>query len=197
MNFLEYSPLALRTAKPFEKKKQRLHALLGLLTELGELADAVKRHVVYGKPLDKVNIVEEVADCMWYCNLYMVECQVSTGVVDRAWAAVSKEPGETAKAYAVDPFALVEDVLFINSLISALNLNPVKRHASDEELIYAATFMLCEFLDFAGYTLSQCLESNINKLAARYGDKYSDYMALNRNTDAERVILEGANVQPK
>ena len=43
-----------------------LHAQLGLHTEGGELADALKRHLFYGKPLDPVNIAEEIGDVFWY-----------------------------------------------------------------------------------------------------------------------------------
>ena len=34
------------------------------------------------------------------------------------------------------------------------------------------------------------LKNNIDKLAKRYGDKFSEYNALNRDLDAERKILE-------
>lgn len=43
-----------------------LHALLGLCDELGELAKAVKAHLIYGKPLDEINLVEECGDHDWY-----------------------------------------------------------------------------------------------------------------------------------
>jgi len=43
-----------------------LHAALGLCTESGELVDALKKHIFYGKELDKVNLVEELGDIFWY-----------------------------------------------------------------------------------------------------------------------------------
>jgi len=43
-----------------------LHAALGLQTEGGELADQVKKHLFYGRELDKVNIKEEAGDILWY-----------------------------------------------------------------------------------------------------------------------------------
>jgi hypothetical protein len=43
--------------------------------------------------------------------------------------------------------------------------------------------------------LGQAYDVNIAKLAKRYGDKYSDYAAVNRDIDAERAVLEaGAKV---
>lgn len=38
--------------------------------------------------------------------------------------------------------------------------------------------------------LEDILEININKLKARYGDKFNSESALNRNLDIEREILE-------
>ena len=46
-----------------------LHATLGMVTEVGEIADQVKKHVFYGKPLDKVNIIEELGDTSWYMSM--------------------------------------------------------------------------------------------------------------------------------
>ncbi len=46
-----------------------LHAFLGLATELGEAADQLKKHLIYGKPLDEVNLIEEHGDVSWYANL--------------------------------------------------------------------------------------------------------------------------------
>lgn len=43
-----------------------IHASDGVCTEAGELKDAVKRHLFYGKPLDTTNIKEEVGDVLWY-----------------------------------------------------------------------------------------------------------------------------------
>lgn len=43
-----------------------LHAFIGIGTESGELQDALKKHIWYGKPLDVVNVEEELGDVMWY-----------------------------------------------------------------------------------------------------------------------------------
>lgn len=91
------------------------HAAMGLVTEAGEFTDALKKHVWYGKPLDKTNLKEEIGDILWYL------------------------------AIACD--ALSTDF--------------------DTEM-----------------------ERNINKLRARYPDKFCDVKAVNRDLDAERVILD-------
>lgn len=43
-----------------------LHATVGVSTESGELLDALKKHIYYGKDLDKTNLFEEVGDLFWY-----------------------------------------------------------------------------------------------------------------------------------
>ena len=48
-----------------------LHAGIGMATESGEFLDMLKKHLYYGKPLDKVNLAEEVGDLMWYCAVAM------------------------------------------------------------------------------------------------------------------------------
>lgn len=49
-----------------------LHAAMGVATEAGELVDAFKKYVFYGKEWDEKNLKEEAGDLMWYiqtlCN---------------------------------------------------------------------------------------------------------------------------------
>lgn len=45
------------------------HAGKGLCTEAGEFQDMLKKHIFYGKPLDFVNLMEEVGDILWYVAL--------------------------------------------------------------------------------------------------------------------------------
>lgn len=46
-----------------------LHGAIGLCTETGELQDAIKKFVFYGKDLDIVNIGEEIGDICWYISI--------------------------------------------------------------------------------------------------------------------------------
>lgn len=70
MNLKEYSELSLRTAAVLGNDfADELHMVLGIVTEAGELADAYKKTLAYGKKLDYVNAQEEIGDLMWYiCN---------------------------------------------------------------------------------------------------------------------------------
>ena len=92
-----------------------MHGAIGLTTEAGEFIDALKKHVFYGKELDRVNLAEEMGDLFWY-------------------------------------LAIIADELKI---------------------------------DF-----ESVMKTNIEKLKARYGEKFCEDKAENRNLQTERSILE-------
>lgn len=54
-----------------------LHAAIGLATESGEIQDQLKKAIFYGKPLDKVNLAEELGDVFWYMAIMSDALQVS------------------------------------------------------------------------------------------------------------------------
>lgn len=78
----DYQTKALRTEPLYEAPQSRLsnkrmtrllHAAMGLQTEAGELTDALKRHIFYGKDLDETNLKEESGDLMWYLAILAEE----------------------------------------------------------------------------------------------------------------------------
>ncbi len=53
--------------KPYDDKVgQLVHATMGVAGESGELVDAVKKHWIYGKELDRHNVREECGDLLFY-----------------------------------------------------------------------------------------------------------------------------------
>ena len=100
--------------------KRLLHAGMGLSTEAGEFLDALKKHIFYGKELDRVNLAEEMGDVFWYCAIVASELGIN-----------------------------FEDVM----------------------------------------------DKNIEKLKARYGEKFTEEKADSRDLDKERDILEKQNFQ--
>lgn len=83
MTLSEYQQTAARTCPTLNEKDDHLtdnlHMVLGMVTEVGELADVFKKDMAYGKPIDWVNIGEEVADVMWYlvnfCRINQIDLQ--------------------------------------------------------------------------------------------------------------------------
>lgn len=42
------------------------HMAQGVAYEAGELGDAIKKHIMYSKPLDRENVIEELGDMEFY-----------------------------------------------------------------------------------------------------------------------------------
>ncbi len=69
-NVKDYAPVTKRL-QVTDDLINTLHAAMGVSGEAGELMDAVKKAVLYGKPLDTENVIEELGDLCWYMNLMM------------------------------------------------------------------------------------------------------------------------------
>lgn len=49
-----------------EEKADLDHMLIGLVGEVGELADCIKKHTKYNKDIDRLNFIEELGDIEFY-----------------------------------------------------------------------------------------------------------------------------------
>ena len=71
---IDHSKMVAYLAKPGEAilesldpvKCHTLHMAVGISGEAGELLDAIKKYVVYGKELDRENVIEELGDLEFY-----------------------------------------------------------------------------------------------------------------------------------
>ena len=83
MTETEYIHLALRTwTAPLRGTEEgRTYLVLGLLSELGEVADVLKKAIRNGTPPEEVRrrIVDEIGDVLWYASVLASE------VRSRAW----------------------------------------------------------------------------------------------------------------
>lgn len=195
MNFTEYSPLALRTAKPLTQEQNIKHALILMISEAGEIADAIKAYAIYGKPLDKANVLEEVGDLLWGLNLYLTSTGQDLSLVDTAvsdYEFAGRIPSD-------DVWRLVDAAITVGAFASGVHSSAKSGQAfGGTPATLSAHFLCCYLvliLDYIGSDFSQALEVNIAKLAKRYGDKYSDYKAVNRDLSAERLVLEGGDAK--
>lgn len=79
----EYQQAAIRTLKNTYKnidesgkivapsEQMILHALMGICSEAGEIADNIKKHFIYSQALDYDNIDEECGDLLWYITILL------------------------------------------------------------------------------------------------------------------------------
>ena len=105
MNSRDYIQDAIRTeSTDFKSMDQRLgvdgtkrllHAGIGMATEAGEFLDALKKHIFYGKELDRVNLKEEMGDLFWYLAIACDELDVEfEPLMDRNIAKLKARYGE-------------------------------------------------------------------------------------------------------
>jgi NTP pyrophosphatase (non-canonical NTP hydrolase) len=76
---IRYDVFVEKLFKKGSPAEERMHAALGICGEAGELADAIKKEVVYNREPDRKNIVEELGDLKFYIrkvqNLYDITDQ--------------------------------------------------------------------------------------------------------------------------
>jgi NTP pyrophosphatase (non-canonical NTP hydrolase) len=179
----EYQQLASRTCPDLGSPKLNLrHMQMGIITEVGETIDVIKKFVAYGKPLDIVNIGEEIADTIWYkaneakmagITWKQEEFEKLCGELD---AAMLKQNLEPISNEVVDAF-----------IVSVL---PFSYGNTEAETSLKDVVTLSVVSNFYGLDFFQILTNNINKLKIRYPEKFTNEAALNRDLDAERVELE-------
>jgi len=105
MNTQDYVKNAIKTeSRDFDAIGERmktvenqrlLHAGIGLATEAGEFLDALKKHIFYGKELDRVNLREEMGDIFWYCAIIADQLDVEfSEVMERNITKLKARYGE-------------------------------------------------------------------------------------------------------
>ena len=65
-DMVRYDQFVLQLFKAGTAQEMIVHAALGVAGEAGELVDGVKKSWIYGKPLDRANIIEELGDLRFY-----------------------------------------------------------------------------------------------------------------------------------
>jgi NTP pyrophosphatase (non-canonical NTP hydrolase) len=183
----DYQQLAKRTCVNLESyDKNQNHMWLGIVTEVGEILDVCKKNLAYSKPVDVVNIGEEIADVVWYiANKANLE-----GLI------------------LLDDITEVDETLWLNLCSAYDNFIKIAERTTDVKVNFTIQFYkdffgnfdmlntfdlltVTKFLsDFWQFDFYQLLSNNINKLQVRYPEKFTNEAALNRNLEAERVELE-------
>lgn len=68
----DYGTVVTQIADPEPFDNMRLiHAVLGISGEAGELTDAIKKSVMYGKELNIIHVKEEAGDILWYMSVLL------------------------------------------------------------------------------------------------------------------------------
>jgi len=186
----EYQQLASRTCPDLGSTEANMfHMNSGIVTEIGEAIDPIKKFIAYKKPIDTVNVGEEIADCCWY-------------VANKARIFLSDKQNELIwgemKMFAecMKDFESVEKIK-INTIYDAANALHSVMPVGDLDKTDVNTcvgipdiVLLHKVADYFELDFWQLLTNNIAKLQVRYPEKFTEEAALNRNLEAERKELE-------
>lgn len=195
MKLEEYQPLALRTVKDQGSRYMNMwHASVGMVTEFGELIDPYKKFQIYGRPLDLVNIREELGDFMWYLALYCsaggYEFSAGDGMGD-----LSMTPDVPTDHRLAITLLLSLSMLYMNTMEQKIapagQGGPELEQAEVQECIATVIQTISDFCVLVGTTLEEVLDMNIAKLRKRYpDDAFTADAAINRDVAAERAVLD-------
>lgn len=181
MTYNEYQIAASRTCASLANDKLNArHMKMGVISEIGELVDAYKKELAYGKTIDLVNISEEWADVSWYlgneANRLKVELQE---VID----FTTEFP---------DDFNIEDSLLGFTGEFATVQheCSTYTKELLEEVITNMFNCWVYIGKEFLKIDTNKALENNIAKLKARYPNSFTQEAALNRNLDAERVELE-------
>lgn len=192
LDFNEYQRHVLSYARELPLKTDLLHASLGLVSEAGEIADALKATMIYGKPLDLTNMKEEVGDGLWFAGLTarLLQWDYQNDII---------LPGTVGRAAMIRGDRLIGYSLRLADAASAVSVR-LADHAEDDYPIQlpAVKAELQRFVGFLwrismalNFTLEEAAAANIAKLDRRYNKAgFSADAGLNRDKDAERAAIE-------
>ena len=159
---------------------------LGVVTEIGETLDIFKKNLAYQKPIDIVNLGEELADIAWYivnkCKFHEVPLDDDFNTVTEEISTVIKEGMFTEDEL---PLELKAEALLTVTLMTYCGPTNNMFNAPIVQLA-----VLANIAEFYNLDFFQCLTNNIDKLKVRYPEKFTNEAAQNRDLEAERVELE-------
>jgi len=148
MTFDEYIPLAMRTANVISMH----NAVLGMIAEIGEIANLVKKNLFQEHPLDRQQMLLEIGDTLYYLAMF---CHIVK--------QTPKLPGAIAEKLPEPCLALAQQV---SSLTLSFEADPVGvSYRGRLGGIWERLAALCRTVDG---TMEQAMEMNIDKLSRRY-----------------------------
>lgn len=184
MTLKEYQSQTLRSCNDLGSEPLNLaHMVLGIFSEFNEFLAADVNE-------DVVNLKEEVADKFWYisnyCNFRGYDLQ--TIYNNRRDFIENEILGKTGGF--IYSLSQLQDLVKKN-----LVYNKEINREIEEDLLKRILYFLEEWcydinIPLTEESLEDILEKNINKLKARFPDKFTEENAINRNLEVERKILE-------
>lgn len=183
--YLNMSEMTLSTNFHIESEHERnmLHAAMGLCTEAGELLE-LNDVLSKGGQHDVVNLKEELGDAWWYVAIIHREVLTLKETEESADVSFNIDLMSSIRQLNIKCLHLLD----MMKKYAFYGKRPDERPLSD--LMQEIEYILYQIGGIHGFTLADIRETNIRKLKARYGDKFTEEAAVNRDLDTERKTLE-------
>lgn len=166
-----------------------LHGALGLSSELAEAQELVEK-----PEIDAVNLKEEMGDLFWYMGIITDEFKFNPEEIFmfNETQSLQNLTGEARRAQLqLQINGMVKSAgVLIDFLKKACIYGKEPNEAGIKEKLQALDYYINQSLILFGQTSAGSRERNIEKLKARYGEKFTEAAALERDLAAEREILE-------
>lgn len=178
MELREYQQQTKRTLPDLGSYQLNIdHMIYGMNSEFNEIMDAK----------DSVNLSEEYTDILWYLSNY---CNF-TGIDMTRFTFSASKPYHTRGNYFLHLVSEISKLTNLEKRELAYKkmVNPTERLDVVSSIFIALNDCFC----VAGLNPHDAMEKNINKLKARYPEKFTEELALNRDLQTERKVLEGEN----
>ena len=177
MTLEQFKEKSKRTCPSLGTKGDLAHMVMGMVTEITELDDAVTLR-------DTVNIGEEVADFYWYLMNYITFRKLD---IDLKFNKENK--------YRVDSKTLIYGLYnttakLVDHTKKFMAYNRTINLADEIRLIRDLDLYLQAILLRRSIDLGVVLQNNVDKLLKRFPEGYSDEKANNRDLAAELKELE-------
>jgi NTP pyrophosphatase (non-canonical NTP hydrolase) len=191
----QYMELASRTCVDLGSKELNMfHMQSGIVTEIGEAIDPIKKHIAYGKPLDMVNVGEEIADICWYL-INRARMVLPSELKDQIFTSKGhlealEDWRETFNKHFVGKTEHQKLILAVGLIYSCCSVLDFEICNTEEAVGLPYIVMLQGVCEQLGLDFWQILTNNIAKLQVRYPEKFTNEDANNRDLDAERKELE-------
>lgn len=164
-----------------------IHHALGIIGEVGELNLAIENN-------DIINIREESGDICWFVAV----CCNDNGLNFSTLLVNAQETLDEQNVFGYKGYTPYGFVDFVKKAM-IYNDGIVNENYKDELEIYLTNILRYVINETYwrlknGLEIENILEVNINKLYKRYGSKFSEYLANNRDLVSEREVLSSGDI---
>lgn len=193
MKWNEYLPLAEKTLSTQfncdeELSQKLLHSCIGSLTEIQEILENYENGILVTDLNKQGSVAEESADIFWYLSILFRELDIQ--IPENEDHSFILESFKVTKPFDLLLEFTKENLKMLDILKKKIYYNKGFNIELIKKLSINMFYLLNYYCEKNNTNVGNILDININKLKARYGDKFSSERAINRDLETEREILE-------